>query len=191
MDIRGRRDPACNSRSSERPCPSPDTPVPIPTTMFCQARMPTVPISAARSAYSIRSCPQSSRSSRAASMVSHLMLPTEHGWMPAISRSSTAREPDGLRHPATPTMTRGAVSGMRPDLSNRVVDLAADGVMARRCQRDKTSEEPVLDQVLAGFFTNETNEQTLHADSPCADLFDVTELPRAGARHVANVCRRL
>src|SRR5262249_22627223 len=65
------------------------------------------------------------------------------------------------------------------DVVEQTADLSAQRLHGNdRSHRDERREKRVLDQVLATLFTNETNDEILHADTPCAGLCRVPDRPR-------------
>ena len=91
------------------------------------------------------------------------------------------------RHAKAPT-PRGAAdnyasTSFAPMAAKIPLILPASCVIAKDARdRDQGRQKRVLDQVLALFLTNETNEQVLHYYSPCAGLLNCAGTARAEAR---------
>src|SRR5688572_23695115 len=117
------------------------------------APMPPIAASempAARSAYSIRSCPSSSRTNR--TNRAFIFFSFRRLWAENHEPTAATNEP-GL----------AGAADRRADLVVLAVQSAADCRDATQCrQRDTSRQKRVLDEVLPLILTNEPSQESLH-----------------------------
>src|SRR4029453_3106425 len=135
--------------------------------MMTMSAYATTETKAARNAYSMMSCPSSSRTKRRPRFVI------------VISRKlERADRQSNLPVPSIDCLRRRGSRLIRHGIHSREdgLHIAADGdEKAPGHDRDERRQQRVLDNVLALFLTNETNDQTLHLSTPQKRTVNLTD----------------